>query len=247
MGCTHRATWTHLLGPCLAGASGHLHTAPFSTSRTAVAKGPAAELESSPCREVLHLLQPPVLGHPSLSGPILCAPLAGPEGQPGLGRPVPTGPVCLSSRQGESAPAGAGCSLPRPGLDALYGEPSAPKGTPRRPRRQQLGGLSPPQGPRAKAEACLWRPAVCPRAEAWTGPASVHTTVLVSHRKTLAAGTHAREREQSRGLTCVRARSLTGREGRGAPAKLTGTSCPAGRRGWAGAPCEPESRGSPWY
>lgn len=116
--------------PC--GASWHTFTAPFSTSRAAVAKGPRGRAGvqsragesftcSASCSGAPFLVWP----HPSALPVARTRRTAGPWGDP-----CPPGPVCLSTRQGGRHLLGvlaAHCQAR--GLDALYGEPSAPKGT----------------------------------------------------------------------------------------------------------------------
>ena len=119
---------------------------------------------------------------------------------------MPTRPRLSVQQAGWSASArGAGCSLPRPeGLMHFMENPQLRRGPHPSPapaaRRPESPTVATGQG---KDVFVVFR-RVCPRAEAWTGLASARTTVLVSHRRTLAAGTPHAGKGAVSGLTCVR-------------------------------------------
>lgn len=216
-----------LSGPALWCAWAHLR-GPFSTSWAEVPKGPVRSLSSwggvgtLPCQ--LRSLHAPWLGPGRLGPGETRARLAQSVCPPGR-----VASVCL------------GCWLlpaQARGLDALYGEPSAAQGpmlalgpppcsapAARRPEA--------PQRPQAEADVSVVSSPVYSRAEAWAGLASALSTVLVSHRKTLAAcPPHTGEGAVPLNVRRGHVRS-TGREGdAGPPAKLRmGPSRPAGWRG----------------
>nr|CAI9690287.1 unnamed protein product [Rangifer tarandus platyrhynchus] len=121
------------------------------------------------------------------------------------------------------------------GLDALYGEPSAPQGptlgfgTTSLLVTSSKEARGPPAATGRGKDVSVVSSPVCPRAEAWAGLASALSTVLVSH----AAGTpHTGEGAVPLNVRRGHIRS-TGREGDAGPAaKLRmGPSYPAGWRG----------------
>ncbi|CAM9364099.1 unnamed protein product [Rangifer tarandus platyrhynchus] len=121
------------------------------------------------------------------------------------------------------------------GLDALYGEPSAPQGptlgfgTTSLLVTSSKEAQGPPAATGRGKDVSVVSSPVCPRAEAWAGLASALSTVLVSH----AAGTpHTGEGAVPLNVRRGHIRS-TGREGDAGPAaKLRmGPSYPAGWRG----------------
>lgn len=185
--------------------------------------------------------QPPVLGWGAGTLPCLLpslhAPWLGPGGQLGPGetcaRPAPS--VCPPGRVASVC---SGCWLlpaQARGLDALYGEPSAPQGptlgfgTTSLLVTSSKEAQGPPAATGRGKDVSVVSSPVCPRAEAWAGLASALSTVLVSH----AAGTpHTGEGAVPLNVRRGHIRS-TGREGDAGPAaKLRmGPSYPAGWRG----------------
>lgn len=229
--CTHPARRPACSRALPCGALGPTSAAPFSTSRAEVPKGPVCSLPSwgggvgtLPC-----LL------------PSLHAPWLGPGGRLGPGeiraRLAPS--VCPPGRVASVC---SGCWLlpaQARGLDALYGEPSAPQGPTLGFGTTSLLGTSreqargPPAATGRGRDVSVASSPVCPRAEAWAGLASALSTVPVSHRKTHAAGTpHTGEGAVPLNVHRGHVRSTGQEEDAGPPAKLRmGPSCPAGWRG----------------
>lgn len=194
------------------------------------------------------LAQPPVLGHPFLSGPIpLRLPVARTRRTAGLWetRASTRGPVCLS-RVAAPVP---GCWSPL--LQAREGQmhlwrASAPEGDRCQPAPEEQEA-QPPQPRLRQRFVCMPSRVQSSGLSILTGPAPGAHHVLVSHRKTLIRhSTHGRG--SSLGLN-VLARHVTPRGGEGdagPPCQADGDQLPCRTRGgWEPPVCIVNSREAP--